>query len=580
MVSGTLQSELGVSPDIRRKKPVTPPLIAPSEPSEIGDTFSLIARIYPSFPGLKPDELSFRLDELRTFAESDPEGFLFDLNARATPEERDAVLRIMGVGEEDIVSIQGFGEQQRLTQLVTDVFPEIESLEDFNRLIGTDFDSFLNTIQRGEVTLEKRQLLETMGLEPDEIESVLGIQRIVVELDGIRQQVTRTPDNSLYDTNGNWVGFYNWADGTVFNPYKAEGLGEKARASFVTGIGDVLSVSSGVALRLGYDDVASKLSTTASRLQRNAVPTTSADFQVSDLLNPEFYATKIVRTIPFALSLAPLAIGGFYAGAGLAASFGLGTIWTAITGGLTSAVLTRPLESALEAGGSYNDAIARGKTEEEARAEFDEVFRNNLTLVGADAFEIAIALAPTPKWVPNALLKDGLVRIARIGSKVIIVGLSEGGEEVYQDMIQRRARGEDWKLDPVSKEVFALGMIMGMGMGLGGSVITNIVNTSKENMTPEQLSEFGKSVSGFQEEGLTTEQAELKALDVVAQTPEGAQVVGEAVETVKQEPKEVTPAEVTPTEEVKPIPPPPTKEAFEAILQAELIKEGFIAPPT
>ncbi|KKK93696.1 hypothetical protein LCGC14_2690300, partial [marine sediment metagenome] len=438
---------------------------------------SLISRLYPSFPGLKRAELPVKLDDLRTFAGEDPEGFLFDLNTKANPEERDSVLRALGVGEEEIVSLQGFGEQQRLTNLAITVFPELESLEDFSKLVETDTNSFLKTMQTGGETPEKRQLLQTMGFEPEEIEGILGNERIVVELDGIRQQVTRTPDNSLYDEFGNWVGFYNWSDGTVFNPYKAEGLGEKARASFVTGIGDILSVSSGVALRFGYEDAASQLSETASQLQRNAVPKESFDFEAGDLMNPEFWeslALSGARAAPFALSFVPLAIGGYSAGAGLAAVVGLGKIWTAIVAGTVSGVLSRPMESAMEAGGSYNDAIARGKTEEEARAEFDQVFRENMLLLGADAFEITIALAPTPKWVPKALVKGGLARTARIGGKVVIVGLAEGGEEVYQDLIQRHARGEEFQLDPISKEVFAIGFVMGAGMGLGGDVISGI----------------------------------------------------------------------------------------------------------
>ncbi len=558
----TLQPELGVSPDIRKKRrlpeipPIeeTPPPSAVVSPKLIGDTFSLISRLYPSFPGLKRAELPVKLDDLRTFAGEDPEGFLFDLNTKANPEERDSVLRALGVGEEEIVSLQGFGEQQRLTNLAITVFPELESLEDFSKLVETDTNSFLKTMQTGGETPEKRQLLQTMGFEPEEIEGILGNERIVVELDGIRQQVTRTSDNSLYDEFGNWVGFYNWSDGTVFNPYKAEGLGEKARASFVTGIGDILSVSSGVALRFGYEDAASQLSETASQLQRNAVPTTSADFEVSDLLNPEFYATKITRTIPFALSLAPLAVGGYYAGAGLAAVAGLGAIWTAIVGGGISALLTRPLESALEAGGSYNDAIARGKTEKEAQEEFDEVFRNNMTLVGADAFEIAVALAPTPSWVPKALVKGGLARTVRIGGKVIIVGLSEGGEEVYQDLIQRHARGEEFQLDPISKEVFAIGFVMGAGMGLGGDVISGIVNTSKDGMSAQQRREFDETINRFKEEGINQSESELRALDEFMKTPEGDKIVNEAIDENKPElvePEEIPTIE--PTEGVTPV---------------------------
>jgi len=198
--------------------------------------------------------------------------------------------------------------------------------------------------------------------------------------------------------------------------------------TFASGLGDVYSAVAGASRWLGFDSIGEGLSKEAERLHREyAFPDTIGDFEFADLMNPSFYEEKVVRTIPFALSLAPLAIGGYFGGAALAAAAGLGTVWSAIVGGFIGAALSRPLESAMEAGTQYDDAIARGKTETEAKAEADEVFRNNMILAGADAWEIAIALAPTPKWVPSALLKGGLVRTARVGGKMVIVGLSEGG---------------------------------------------------------------------------------------------------------------------------------------------------------
>jgi len=294
--------------------------------------------------------------------------------------------------------------------------------------------------------------------------------------------------------------------------------------AFVSGVGDVYSAAAGAARWLGFDSVGQSLSLESERLHREyPYEIQQFEYEREDLLNPEFYeqlALKATRAIPFSLSLAPVAIGGYFGGTAIAGAAGLGTIWSAIVGGITSGVLSRPLESALEAGTQYDDAIARGKT---------ELFRFNMVLAGADAWEIAIALAPTPKWVPAALVNGGLVRTARVGGKMVIVGLSQGGEEVSQDMIQRHARGEEWKLDPVSKEVFAIGAVMGMGMGLGGDVITNIVNRSKEGMSASQLKGFGAVTEDFKAQGFTQEQAELRALDMMAQSPEGQRVVGEAI---------------------------------------------------
>ena len=467
---------------------VEPTLTRAQDVEEFAPLVSSLRNLYPdmfnpdnSF-GFSEEEIPLMvIQQISSFAEEDPEGFVRDLLSKSNDADSAIILKALGVDDTGVADILSISLPERKESVI----------------------------------------------EPPPV----PLERVFVEIDNIRQAVVRTEDNSLYDKRGNWVGYYNWADDTVFNPYKAEGLGQKAINSLMAGIGDVLSVSSGVALRFGYDDAASKLSTTGSQLQQYGVPSTSGDFQISDLLNPEFYATKITRTIPFALSLAPLAIGGYYTGAGLATVAGLGTVWTAIVGGVTGGILSRPLESALEAGGSYNDAIARGKTGKEAEEEFDEVFRNNMTLAGADAFQIAIALAPTPKWVPTSLVNSGLVRTARIGSKMFIIGLSEGGEEVYQDMIQRHARGEEWKLDAVSKEVFAIGAVMGLGMGLGGDIVQGIVNRSKEKMSTTQKQQFANDVDRFKEAGFNPSEAELRALEQITKTDEA--IVRESVREVK-----------------------------------------------
>ena len=454
------------------------------------------------------------------------------------------------------------------------------ALENLEQLARERPEDLIMRLREGGRTPEGEALLTVLGASPEDIDAIFGeeeepfiepppppMERLVVEIDGVRQLTIRTEDNSLYDVDGNWVGYYDFLTQDVFNPYKAEGLAGKALASFTAGIGDVLSTGGGVARRFGYDEVGEKLSTVASQLQRYGVP--SSSFEVFDLLNPEFYATKIARTIPFVLSLAPLAVGGFYGGTTLAIAVGLGRIFTLIVGGLTGAALSRPAESAMEAGSSYDDAIARGKSHEEASAEFDEVFRNNMTLAGADAFEIAIALAPTPKWVPTSLVKSGLVRTARIGGKMVIVGLSEGGEEIYQDLIQRRARGEEFKLDAVSKEVFIIGFVMGGGMALGGDVVSGIVDSSKTKMPTSMRKEFDNLTKGFKDDGFNQSESELKALDIIAQTLEGQRIVQEAVDEAKVEvPEAVVTPEVPIVEEVKPI----------GVEQVSTIDEGGVAP--
>ena len=414
--------------------------------------------------------------------------------------------------------------QDELTSLFKGVFPEL--LAPYTEEQATEVTQAFVTqiVETPEMQEHFFETVYTQGRTP-ETERLLEIllpeltEKDLTEFFGVAQEKVRETK---------WWTMDYWLE-NFFKPYGGKDLKGKAAASFMAGIGDVISTTGGAARWLGYEDVGKTLSDIGTPLQRMAPPDISGEFEIADLLDPEYYATKITRTIPFALSLAPLAIGGYYGGAAVATAAGIPRIGAWIIGGLAGAALSRPAESALEAGGAYDDAIARGKTEAEARKEADEVFRNNMVLAGADAWEIAIALAPTPKWVPTALVKSGLVRTTQVAGKMVIVGLTEGGEEVYQDMITRRARGEDWQLDPIAKEVFAIGMVMGMGMGLGGDVISSIVSKSKAKMTTEIKKDFNDAVSGFTGEGFTTEQAELRALDTIAETPEGEEIVNEVI---------------------------------------------------
>lgn len=463
-------------------------------------------------PGRNGDEatFSYRSPEGQEFAEPPfvPEYIAREEFWERRPELRPPVPEIEAPEVEPWVPPEGFGE------LVKRVYGPEYTIEDFASLVSETPERFVKD-------------LEILGKTP-EVETILSA--IGFTWDDIFAPMVPTPPQFEVPA---WLTLDFWKE-ALFRPYTEEDLAGKAYASFVAGIGDVITTTGGAARWLGYEDVGGVLSTIGSKLQSVAPPDTTGEFEMAELLDPEFYATKITRTIPFALSLAPLAIGGFYGGSTIATTLGLGRLASWIIGGFFGAALSRPLESALEAGSQYDDAIARGKTEKEATEEANEVFRKNMVLAGMDAFQIAIALAPTPKWVPLGLVRAGLVRTIRIGGKMVIIGLTEGGEEVYQDMVQRHARGEEWQLDPIAKEVFAIGMVMGLGMGLGGDVITGLVEKAKGKMPPDIKGDFDVAVKRFEAEGFRKDQAELKALDIISRTPEGEKIVTETLKELKE----------------------------------------------
>lgn len=232
------------------------------------------------------------------------------------------------------------------------------------------------------------------------------------------------------------------------------------------------------------------------------------------------WGVKAMRTAPYALSAIPAGIAAFYGGTWAAAAMGLPKLVTWIVGGFAGAAMNRPIESAMETGETYNDFIAQGYSHEEASEAAKEVFVNNMTLAGFDAFEIAMMLAPTPGWVPKRLLELGLVRTLRIAGKVIIVGLSEGGEEIFQDAFQRWARGEKWHWDPITQEVFSLGATMGVFMGLGGDIITSFTEKTYDSLPDDLKNKVDDRAAELREKGSPESSARFEAIgDLMATEP-------------------------------------------------------------
>src|SRR3990167_6641176 len=538
------QPDIEEPPVLKAPEPITQPRSIQGDAPGVGGAIDdLLKRLYPEsfLPGAsygyKPEQLPAAvLVNLRGQIQENPDEFLNQLMAKNMPAETSALLTYFGVPQQDIDQILGAPAiEQALTDAIS-VMPRFKgyNLETFAEMVESDPDEFIKQLQVSGWTREKENLLRLMG----------------------------TPDEEISRLLPPWWTLDYWKN-AFFQPYGGKDIKGKLAASFIAGVGDVIKTTGGVARWLRFEQAGSILSTIGSTLGQVAPPDTTGEFDMTDLLNPDWY-NKIVRVIPFSLSLLPLAIGGFTGGSAIATALGVGRLGARIIGGFASAGLSRPLESAYEAGGIYDDAIARGKTEAEAKKEADEVFRNNMTLAGADAFEIAIALAPTPKWVTASLVKAGLVRTARIGGKMVIVGLSEGGEELLQDMITRHAAGEEWKLDPVSKEAFAIGMVMGVGGGLGGDVMSGVIDRAQSSMSKSLRAQFIKKVADFKMEGFTIEQAEARALDELARTSEGEKVVSEAIKAEQPEPAVIKPKEkVTPPVSLVPeaIPAEPVKPA-------------------
>lgn len=151
------------------------------------------------------------VNQLRLQMTTDYAGFVEDLYDRVSAEEAETILRLFGVTEEYILLTLDFKEQEaRVNTLITDVFPDFDTVEKFSQLLEDDWNLFVETIQTKGATSEKRALLQFMGYNPDEINRFFNTIRIIEAVDGVRQElVIDVPNKKAYDLEGNWVGTYN-----------------------------------------------------------------------------------------------------------------------------------------------------------------------------------------------------------------------------------------------------------------------------------------------------------------------------------------------------------------------------------
>lgn len=322
---------------------------------------------------------------------------------------------------------------------------------------------------------------------------------------------------------------------------------------FVAGVGDVEKTLGAAASWLGATGVGTRLAKEGALNQSFAVDDLG-EFDWPMLYNPQFYLTRGVRTIPLSLALLPTAIIGAEAGVGIAGAVGLGALGRFILGSIGGAALSRPIESALEAGQTYDEMRQKGKTAEEAHSAANKTFMGNLGLSSLDAIEFATAFMPNPV---KATSKRYLRALARAGMITATAGV-EGGEELIQYGIQQTAKGEKVDLNsPEAKESFSLGGIMGGTLGVTGAIYEKI-----QGDIFSRIPETSQKVAEFIASGEPMEQARKKALDeIVEEKPAEVQdivdenlekavplPVNEPQQEIKKESVSLAPADVKESE--------------------------------
>lgn len=246
------------------------------------------------------------------------------------------------------------------------------------------------------------------------------------------------------------------------------------------GIGGLATTVGGTAGWAGKKDLAAGFNQFGEKLigDNRLTPGTPGEFGVGH---------KAIESLPFMGALLPVGLAGAAGGSAAAGALGLGALGTAIAGVGGSVALSRPLESLMEAGGVYNDALKQGMSEDQAARAAKEVFLKNLPMGATDFLELGTAFLGTrflPKPLRGTITKALETKFGRNvidpAVKIAMPVLMEGQEENLQQIAQQQALGDRRGIveqikNPTAaqKEATQIGGLMG-GLFGGTGIITGL----------------------------------------------------------------------------------------------------------
>ena len=328
-------------------------------------------------------------------------------------------------------------------------------------------------------------------------------------------------------------------------------------SSFMAGVGDLMTIIGSVGKMV--DQKGGKVSQMGETLQEAGKITQSkytdyealeklGEFDWGDLKDPDWWTNKGIRAVPFTMSLIPLAMVGGSLGVSVASRIGLGALGTAITGAVGATALSRPAESLMEAGGAYDEALAKGMSREKAVEVANEVFIENLKQMSAlDVIQMIPFIKNMKGLQIGNVATNRIINILGTGTGIV----SEGFEEVLQNKIVSEALGEEFNLfDPETKESFVLGVAMG-GVFQGSGGIVNLtqkaINDSVSGkLSPDLKKVYDQEYNNFIKEGKTQSDSANLALNEVAKLNQ--EQVQEAIkETINEKATELKKAGIEET---------------------------------
>lgn len=290
------------------------------------------------------------------------------------------------------------------------------------------------------------------------------------------------------------------------------------------GIGDILSLTGGVADRFGNDALAKEL-----KLMGAYGQVFSKDVKIAEKYTPQWFAQNMARMAPMMLGLMGVSVITGGAAGGAIAAAGGGPLLQALGSTILSGVTASVGEGMLEAGDAFNESKRRGFTDAEANQVFDKVLQQNVAGLSVSN----MAQYGLTFFVPGGRTASFMVKALTYGFDVV----SEGAEEAGQLMIQRGALGDVQKFDDEMLQNFVLGAAGGLGFAGIGTVHNTVISRIESKMNPSQYDQLRKRITEFMGQGLSRKEAEMKAFDEFASTKEGEVIVKESVAEVQTEEK-------------------------------------------
>ena len=241
------------------------------------------------------------------------------------------------------------------------------------------------------------------------------------------------------------------------------------------------------------------------------------EFQWSDLKNPEYWQNTIMRQLPTQLAfLAPAILTG---GVSTLVMKSTGLVKIApfaskIINTIAGAGGSAALESTLEAGQTYSQAMEKFGSEEVANKAANRVFMKNMSLLSGSNFaEFLLALTPA-KNIPFFSSS----KLLRTGAKIAATSAMEGTEELLQNKFQTEAMGDKFSASsPQSKEAFGVGAMFGGITGGAGEIYANFSEKTSSNLRGKAKEEFDKKVQAEIQKGKDEMTAKSEVLNSITE---------------------------------------------------------------